>query len=485
MEKHKLMQISNKYIRRLILLSLLIGFIPKLTAQPNTLFFMDRLHQSDYLNPASQNCCNAYLGIPPFFGLSAGFSNSGFDYNDLIRPGTGLLKDSLRIDLENIKGKLGEKNYVLTDVHIPIINVGFWAGNSFFSFELANKTKMNTAYPKTLIALSGGNIDYIGTDNPAIIQRFGPNLLNYNEFSFGWSRQLTYRLSIGAKLKYISGIAAIQKRNSNFTLTTADTTYAMSMETDLDYTISAPVEFSYDENGLINDFSYDESKIANDLAPTKNPGFGIDLGAIYQFSDRLKVFASVTDIGLIRWNKNSTRIYQKGVFEYSGFRLDSLWSDSDYSEAEALGDSLSNFFRFGHQETKFTTSLNTNLYLGISYEIATFLNFGLVSKTSLFDKSIHQDFTFSANFRTAKSLSATISYSIRNREYKNIGLGIAYQLGPFQIYTVTDNLYTAFMPKNSKTAVIMAGLNLNFGCNRRMNKPMLNQNSTTKKIDFL
>jgi hypothetical protein len=72
-----------------------------------------------------------------------------------------------------------------------------------------------------------------------------------------------------------------------------------------------------------------------------------------------------------------------------------------------------------------------------------------------------------------------------NREYKNIGLGLAMNLGPFQMYVITDNIYTAFMPKNSKSAGIMAGFNLNFGCNKRDNYSMLNNKYPDKAIDYM
>jgi hypothetical protein len=468
-----------------ILLLLLPMFIQKAKSQPNTLYFIDRVHQADYLNPATQSCCNGFLTLPAISGTSVIAGNTGFDYNDLIHPGTGLLQDSLILDIENVKSKLGDKNYVIAETFVPIFGFGFWYGNSFITFEISNRTIMNTGYPKSLVALAGGNADFIGETNPADISNFGPELINYNEFAFGWSKKITHRLTIGTKLKILSGLACVQKHRSNIKLFTADTTYAMRLETDLDYNISAPAEFEYDDNGLISGINYNDSNLVQDLSPTKNFGLGIDFGAIYQLNDKWKFYASVTDLGFIRWNKNSKHIFRSGVFEYSGLTLDSVWNDSDYNEFKAWGDSIASFFHFDHAETKFTSILNTNLYIGANYQIAPFLSFGLLSKTYLFDKSIHQAFTFSANFKPIKSISVSMSYSIMNREYKNIGFGLALNLGPLQFYIVTDNIYTAFMPKNSKLAGIMVGLNLNFGCGKRDNYSMLNNNYPDKKIDFM
>ncbi len=454
-------------------------------AQPNTLYFMDNIHQSNYLNPAFQGNCNGYLSLPAMSGVFANASNSGFDYNDLIHLGTGLLSDSLVIDIEKVKTKLGKKNYLNAELFVPILGFGFWSGDSYITFEISNKTKLNFSYPESFIALTGGNVNNIGIDNPLAIEKFGPDVINYNEFAFGWSKKIVHRLTIGAKLKILSGLAAVQNKTTDFKLYTADTSYAMQLETDLKYNISAPVDFTYDESGLISDLKYDEANLVSDLMPTKNFGLALDLGAVYQFNDHLKLFASLTDLGFIRWNNKPVELSQKGSFNFTGLSLDSVWSDSDYDEMAALGDSISDFFHFEHIDKKFTTMLNANLYLGATYEIAPFLNFGILSRTLYFDKSLHQAFTISANFNPARFFTATLSYSAMNREYKNIGLGFGLKFGPMQFYLLTDNIYTALMPKNSKTFCIMTGINMNFGCGRRDNYSMLNNKKSEKEIDFM
>jgi hypothetical protein len=456
----------------LTIFSLLIA--QYMMAQPNTLYFMNSVHQADNLNPAVPNCCNGFYSIPVISGLYGNIANSGFDYDDLIHPGTGNMSDSLIIDILNVKNKLGKKNYLITDLSIPIFGFGFLSGNSFLSFEISNKVKLNVSYPENLVSLTDGNASFIGEKNAANINQFGPDLINYYEFAFGWSRQITSKLRLGAKLKVLSGIAAIKNKQSDFKLVTADTTYAMRLETNLNYNISLPVEFSYDENGLIDSIDYNSSNVVSDISPNRNFGLAIDFGAVYQLNDKFKLYGSITDLGFIRWGKFSNNIFQKGVFDYSGLSLDSVFNNnSDYNEFSAWGDSLKDFFHFNHSENKFTTFLNANAYIGATYDVAKFLNFGFLSRTSYYNRSIHQAFTLSANFKPVNSFSASISYSIMNREYKNLGLGLAYRLGPMQLYLITDNLYTSFMPKNSKVYNFMLGFNMVFGCNKQDNYTML------------
>jgi hypothetical protein len=484
--KQKNIRFNSKHLSTaLFLLLFLQNFNPFAAAQPNTLYFFNKVHQSNYLNPATQNACGGYYMLPAISALSVNAINSGFTFNDVFKKGTGNMADSLVIDIIGLKSKIGDANYVMTDVVVPLLGFGFWSGASNFNFEINHKTNVKLAYPKSLIALSGGNQDFIGENNPLSINRFGPDAMSYYEISLGWSRKITHRLTIGSKLKVLSGLSAIQKKNSDLKIVTADTTYAMRLETDLNYNISAPIKFTYDEQGLISDFDYDQNNLVKDLLPNKNFGIAADLGAIYQFNDRLKFYASITDLGFIHWNKNGSFLAHKDNFEFSGLTFDSIWTDSDYDEFEALADSLKDFFKFKNGNVRFTTTLSANLFLGATYEIAHFFNMGIVSRTRFFDNKIHPELTLSANLSPGKRFATSLSYSIMNRQYSNFGIAMAYKLGAFQFYVVTDNFYNALVPKNAKSAGFLFGINWVFGCNKRNNFTILQNSNPGKEIDFL
>jgi hypothetical protein len=44
------------------------------------------------------------------------------------------------------------------------------------------------------------------------------------------------------------------------------------------------------------------------------------------------------------------------------------------------------------------------------------------------------------NYHLGNFLSATASYSIYNRSYSNVGFGVSLNLGPVEIYCLTDNV---------------------------------------------
>jgi hypothetical protein len=450
-------------------------------SQPNTLYYMDGIHQSSQLNPAYQNPCNGFVALPIVSDMNFMMANTGFDYNDFIHYGTGLQKDSLVMDFNNLKNKLGKSNYFLMNMDIPLLGFGFWAKNTYVTFSIYNKTRMRFAYPEDLIKLVDGNGNYLGESNPINIDGFGPFVMNYNEIALGLSKQITHRLTIGGRLKLLLGNVAMESRKSDVKLYTNETDYSMRLETDFQVNASAPLTYEYDGDGNISSVEFDDSQLSSSAFSTKNMGLGLDLGATYQFNDRIKLYASITDLGFIGWKNSTKNLTQSGTFEFSGFNLDSVWTESDYDEAEALADSLADFFTFSDSDTKFTTWLPTNIYLGGTYELIPEINFGFLSKTFFYDRKIHQAFTLSANFNPAKKVQASLSYSIMNRDYKNIGLGV--RLAGF--YFVTDYLNSFFWPKNSKSVGFHFGFNMNFGCGKRDNYSMIKNKKPKKDIDFM
>jgi len=445
---------------------------------------MDGLHQSVGLNPAYQSSCNTFIGLPAISGVNLNAAHTGFSFQDLIHLGTGNLADSLIIDINNIKDKLGKNNYIIAETDIPILALGFWSKNNYITINLTNKTKARMAYPGDLINLIDGNANFIGDDNPLEITDFGPDAINYNELSFGLSKKLTHRLFVGARFKLLSGLGSIASKKSNITLVTDEDTYNMHLETEFDYYVSAPVSFNVNDDGQVDDIDVFEGEdIIKDLLKVKNMGVGIDLGATYQFSDNIKFYASVTDLGFIRWGANTANLKQKASYDFNGFNLDSISTNPDY-EFEAIADTLQELMKYTYSTSKYSTPLNSNVYLGATYSVTDFLNFGFLSRTAFYDRKPHQSFMVSANLRPAKWFSTTVSYSYANRSFKNLGFGLTIG-GPFQFYILTDNLIAAINPKNTRSVGFQLGFNLKFGCGKRDDYSIMNNKKLKKDIDFM
>jgi len=104
------------------------------------------------------------------------------------------------------------------------------------------------------------------------------------------------------------------------------------------------------------------------------------------------------------------------------------------------------------------------------------------------------------NYHLGNFLSATASYSIYNRSYSNVGFGLSVNLGPVEIYCLTDNVlaFGTLNPRDNflsdaassinidtkkvRNGQIHFGLNLTFGRDKK-EKPIDEEDENRAKSD--
>jgi len=208
----------------------------------------------------------------------------------------------------------------------------------------------------------------------------------------------------------------------------------------------------------------------------QNRGFGFDLGVIYKFNDKFKTNASVTDLGLIFWRGSITQFNAQGKFTWSGLELtDTTNFDEIFSN---LGDSIANAFTFSPTDaTRYVLSLPTKIYLGATYQLHERILLGVVNKTMFLKNRPHTSLTFSANLKPIKSITTTFTYSLMDNTFNNLGLGLAFGRKGVQFYIATDKVPISFamlngipLPYTARTFDIQFGLNIIFGCKKKIKK---------------
>src|SRR5690606_31748709 len=109
---------------------------------------------------------------------------------------------------------------------------------------------------------------------------------------------------------------------------------------------------------------------------TKNIGFAVDLGATYQFSEKLSFSASLIDLGYINWNNNPENFKINDFnFTYTGVDLVDFINGGSNTLQE-LQDTLETQFETYKTENSYNTGLYTRFFIGANYEINDKINFG-------------------------------------------------------------------------------------------------------------
>lgn len=432
----------------------LIGLLINNTAsaqQDLTMYNMEVVPQRMYANPAFiPSYSRINIGLPLLSSEYLNFSNSGFKYSDLIKH----KGDSLSVDYNNMLSKLASNNYLCGAYQPDLLSFGFKIKKNYFSFNATEKVNFNFRYPKNFMEfIWKGNGGLLGDQ---VNLNFGLNFSHYREYAVGFAREINDKLTVGGKLKYLYGMENISTETFDVSLTTDPNYFAITGKSDIKIHTSG-LDSNSTQNINFKDYAFKR----------KNKGMGIDLGGVYKYNDKFTFSASVIDLGFIRW-KEAPTTYQShdvnGKFTYQGLDLNQFVSnDSSSNSIKIMTDSLAKIFKIDTVNANYTTRLSTQIYLGGNYNITEKSNAGILFYSQIFDKSIHPGLALSYNQRVGKWLDFSASYSIYNRSYNNIGLGVALNAGPVQLYIVSDNVLGAIFPQNTKNIHLHFGINLTFG----------------------
>lgn len=460
--------------RILLIVWVIITLVGVVKAQDgnNTSYFLSNLPQRYRLNPAYQPEYKVFVGLPGLSGISVNYLNSSFTVEDMLYK----LNDSVYMDINKFYKSLHKRNYLYFNNENSILSIGVKAKEWYGTFEITQKNDLLFRYNKDLFTfLKYGNIDYPSMD----FGKLGLNMNSYLEVAFGLSKQVNDKLTVGGRLKFLMGIANVHMTDSELDIVTEDDG-TMKLHSRQNIKISAPVQIRNERTGRPfplnepidwDDFDFDTDNLGvSDFLHAKNPGFAIDLGGEYQLNERVKLFASLTDLGFIRWgNKdNNYNFYQDANFVWEGADFSNSINKNNEghisvdSAFQKITDDLKDNYRLKNQGGVYTTMLSPKLYLGATYQLNRMFDVGGLFRASILDGMFIPSLTASVNGRLIRNISASVSYSMTRGSYVNVGAGLTAKLGPFQLYVETDNLL-ACNYTNTQSANGRFGINLLFG----------------------
>ena len=416
-----------------------------LTAQELGLHFMNNAIQQNQTNPAFFTDKKFVLSLPNAY---AGFANSVGSVNDLL-----LEQDNgnYKIDKHNLMSRLGEDNMLRTELSLSAI--GFGIGGKRWRASVGHQIRFNSLvrFPKALAELAlDGNAKFIDeTVNLA------PELMLdvYSEIGVGFSYQLA-KLTVGGRLKYLNGLANVLTEKKVVSVYTDPEFYALTVNTD--YLVNTSASHEY---GGMKNFDLDALEFKAGDIFGNNSGFAVDIGAQYEVNERLKVAASLVDLGMIKWKDHVYNNESKGEFTYDGIDV-STALDGDSLSYDNLMDSLTNTFDFVETQNAYRSSLPLKLYLSGQYQLNKWFRAGgLFLLENMNGKNLPAvALSGTAELGSICALGLVVSKSTLSKT--SLGLNMNLNLGPIQLIALTDNILGLVNPLNNKSFNTRFGLNI-------------------------
>jgi hypothetical protein len=488
-------------------LAALIAFATIDSAAQNSqvLYYMN-LPQNHLLNPSLRTTSKVYIGLPVLSGINLNVNNNFFNFSDVFV--NGVVPDSLvtifhpDYDPAEFVKKIKDMNFFEAEALVQLFGLGFYAGKDLYiSLDINERVDANVALPGDILRLGfQGNEQFVG--DRINLSSLRGDAIYYREASLGFSKNFTKKLRIGIRAKALFGIASASIDNRSLGITVNDD-YTHTLNADLDVNFSAPLSFylsgqntidsvkldpAFENFGEESERFSDTKDLVNYVLGFQNLGFGLDIGADFKISDKLKVSAAITDLGFIKWKRDVSNLRAESEFVFSGFDMLDVYNNKmtfDSLRKELL-DSLKNKFYLTDSKAPFTTNLPFGVTLGGSYNLTKNFSLGLLSYTKFIGTQIREALTVSANLNVRSLFSTTIAYTAMNHRYDNLGFGIAFKPGWTQFYLIADRIPVTWnkivsegstypLPSCWNTVHIRIGMNLLFGNNveKKNDKPMI------------
>ena len=436
-----------------------------MSAQQNntrTAYFLDNYTYGYRFNPAFSAESN-FVSIPVLGNISlGGESNVGLS-NFLYPTSNGKLAlfidDS--ISEQTFLDPLKERNQLNTNVNLTLLALGFRTGNFYHTFDASLKVNQNAVLPKSLFSFAK-----VGTANGAdswLIENVGIGADAFGEIAYGLSTTIGESLHVGARLKVLMGLAHAEMMIDKLDLSLTGEKWAASTEGVVE--IAGPISTgtSSADNVDLSNVGLDEF---NGLGGF---GFGVDLGASYEFLDYFTASASLLDLGFISW-KDMTKASSTGAnsYEFNGFGTISDGSELQ-QQLNGLKDELLGLVQFEKSETGSGMSgLAATLHAGIEAKMPFYerLSFGLLGTHRFNGAYSWTEGRLAANFMPVDCIELAASCAVSNFG-GSVGGVVNLVFPGFNFFVGVDSfkfkVSPQFIPVEKFNTNLALGFNITFG----------------------
>lgn len=455
-------------MRKLILLTgiTLTFLLPRLYAQQEqSLHFVNNIWQSNMTNPAIKSSDKIQLLLP---GIYYSTHSPDFTLRELLKT-----DEAGNLNLSEVtKNRIQPRNRL--NAHADIMSLGvsypiskkltlslYQTTNSHFSLDLDGDV---------LKLVLVDNIDYVGKTLNLHSQMNGSI---YSEIGLGGVYSVNDKINIGVRLKSLNGISGIFTVGGESRLTLLNTDYAMKMNNNMNI-----VTYSIPQVKDINT----PKEAFNESLFGKNRGCAFDVGTTMTFG-KLNFALSFVDVaGFIRWKYEGKRYASFGDQYFKGINSFNISLENPSIGKSSLKDNLKEIIDFDETDNpRYIEKIPVKFYFSSTYQLTTKLSVGaLVYQEDSRYSGIQKGFALNTTYKFMESLQLGSTFGYRNGRLNNWGMHLVTQLGPVQLFGVTDNIISVFRPYATKSANGRIGLNILFNRSGRVKPPSLHNSLNIK-----
>lgn len=384
---------------------------------------------------------------------SFGFLNSGFTIESLFTTGND---DSLYFSPDTFLAGMKDLNYLDLSTQNEFLGLGVNLGKNYVSFSAIGRSFSSFAYTKDFMDLlfNGNGGDNLG--RRISMDGLGLTMNAYMEYGFGYKREINDKLTVGGRVKFLSGIMNVTTAESKLGIQTDEEDFSITIDGALDLRTSGVVPMLSD--------SIESGGIGPKILGFKNSGTAFDFGATFKLTDKLSFNASLLDLGSINWKDEVYNYKREDVsYTFSGIDLNRAIKDSTYNFEEEMRDTLSKILIAEKNSVAYRQVLPARFILGGQFEITKKLAVNTTLFSDFSNGHYRPAFVLGGTFGLKNWLKLSANYMAVSGNGGNIGMGVYLRGAGMQFFLNTDNILGAFNYTKAKTFHVAMGIGIAIG----------------------
>lgn len=410
---------------------------------------MRDIPQSNLLNPGQIPQTGTFLGLPLISGVRLGAGSSDLNYHDF---DTLIADGEDERDYQALRNRLPkDRTSMLFDSEVRLFSLGTRLGKGYVSVDIGDVFYLSGNSPREVFDLLADTQQgpYAGAVPPIYyFSALDFNGAYYRSFSLAYGRSVLSGLTVGGRIRWLQVMGGIWTENHGLTFYTPTDGSTFGVSGQLNILTS----------GL---FGGEDESIGSRLFSGGNNGFAVDIGGVYQISDKVELSFSALNLGQISWKK---QVYTAIIDDQVSFSSE---DPDDFIEQwkTAIDDQLGEMPAYPVMQ--FTTPLPQKFYIGARYAVTPKTSLGFLSNIVFYNRRTDLAFSLSGQTRLGKVLGLSAAASYTQFAPFNLGVGLSVDLGILQLYAIADNLPAALSWRTSRAPQGQFGINLIFGRNKQ------------------
>ena len=445
-------------------------------------YFLEGYNYRHQMNPAFASERN-YVSFPLLGNLNMG-AQGNVGLSNFLYKKDGQLTTFLN---ESVSSKefldgLSNTNRINANLNLTLMSVGFSAWGGYNTIDLGIRSTTSMTLPYDLFSFMKNGMT--SEDTRYNMENIGIRSTNFAEIALGHSHKINDKLNIGAKVKFLLGLAYADMKISNMNVQLSEDKWMIEANGEMNTSVKGLILPTKEESGKELDSEEQKDLVDWDEIDFDSPGltgFGMafDFGATYKVMDDLEVSAALLDVGFISWKNTTKAVTSNKPWEFDGFKniaIDDPDSENDFeNQWENLSDDLEDFTNFHRTKTnaKNTTALGATLNIGAEYKLPYYRNlkFGFLSSTRIQGNHSWSEGRFSATVAPVKFFDASINYGVSTFG-SSFGWIINFHPKGFNLFIGSDHqifkVTPQFVPVHNANANISLGINFPIGSRKSL-----------------